>query len=97
MVLFCALSISRGSPNSASLPGIPGGESGGKSGDSEGRIRGDKNSLEVRELLLSASPRQAAVGLTARGQVLLGLDSRQAAVDRKVDAGDVAALIRGEE
>ena len=26
-----------------------------------------------------------------------GLDSRQAAVDRKVDTGDVAALVRGEE
>ena len=26
-----------------------------------------------------------------------GLDSRQAAVDRQVDTGDVAALVRGEE
>jgi hypothetical protein len=30
-------------------------------------------------------------------QVLFGLDSRQAAVDRKIDASDVAALVRGEE
>ena len=30
-------------------------------------------------------------------QALFGLDSRQAAVDRKIDTGDVAALVRGEE
>ena len=38
--------------------------------------------------------REAEVGY---GKVRSGLDRRQAAIDRQVDAGDVAALIGGEE